>query len=224
VQTLEDRPASLRPYRTSPDSAPVATFEAGAALFSQGDADDCVMYIEAGRVHLVVTTEDGREAICGVLGPGAFLGEEALNGHRVRRQTAIAMAHTQVVVFPREQMRRLLQTHDALAARFLGHLLARNARLEHDLCDQLLYPSEMRLAHTLMALAGCDGQSPCGCTVPAVTQEAIAEMVGTTRSRVNAFLGKFKKIGFLEEDEDGLHVKPSLLHALHNGEARPTSR
>jgi CRP-like cAMP-binding protein len=117
----------------------------------------------------------------------------------VRRQTAIAMTETEVLAVAKAEMIRLLRTQRVIADRFLAHVLERNIRLETDLSDQLLYSSEQRLAHTLLVLAGCDERRPCRCVLPDVSQEIIAEMVGTTRSRVNRFMGKFKKLGFIDE-------------------------
>ena len=192
----------------------VARYPPRATLFLQGDACESVMYIEKGRVWLAVTAPDGKEGICGVLAPGAFLGEEVLAGHAVHGQTATAMAATEVLVVPKARMIQLLGTQPTIADRFIAHMLERNARLEADLSDQLLYSSERRLAHTLLVLAGCDKRRPCRWVLPDVSQEIIAEMVGTTRSRVNLFMGKFKKLGFIEEAGGMTYVHPSLLHVV----------
>lgn len=197
----------------------VASHDARAVLFVQGDACDSVMYIEDGRVRLAVTSPSGQEAIVGLLGTGAFLGEEALGRQAVRRQTATAMTATEVLVVAKAQMMRLLRTQHAISDRFVAHILARNLRLEADLADQLLNFSEQRLARTLLLLARCDEQRPDRGVLPDVSQEIIAEMVGTTRSRVNVFMGKFKRLGFIEEDGDVLQVNTALLHAFHDGEA-----
>jgi len=188
----------------------VAAYEQRAVIFFQGDACDSVMHIEKGRVRLAVTAPSGREAICGLLGTGAFLGEEALAGYAVRRQTAVAMTASEVLVVAKAQMLRLLRTQQEISDRFIAHILARHTRLEADLTDQLLHSSEQRLARTLCVLAGCDERRPCRAVLPDVSQEIIAEIVGTTRSRVNAFMGRFKKLGFIEEDGGVLQVTPSL--------------
>jgi len=185
-----------------------------AVLFRQGDACESVMHIEKGRVWLAVTTAGGKEAICGVLAAGAFLGEEVLGGYAVRRQTATAMTPTDVLVVAKADMSRLLRTQPAIADRFIAYIIARKARLESNLSDQLLYSSERRLAHTLLLLAGCDDRQCPRCVLPDVSQEMIAEMVGTTRSRVNLFMGKFKKLGFIEETGGVLEIHPSLLPDL----------
>jgi CRP/FNR family cyclic AMP-dependent transcriptional regulator len=219
MQSQEDlRPLNVRALLESTGTRfAVADYGQRAVIFLQGDAGDSVMHIENGSVRLAVTAPSGKEAIVGLLGTGAFLGEEALGGHAVRRQTAIAMTATEVLVVAKAQMIRLLRTRQAISGRFIAHLLARNTRLEADLTDQLLNSSEQRLARTLLVLAGCGEQSPRRSVLPDVSQEIIAEMVGTTRSRVNVFMGKFKKLGFIEEDDGVLQVKPSLLHVVHDG-------
>jgi CRP-like cAMP-binding protein len=219
MQTQEDRRSltvrALLESRATPFT--VAGYEQGAEIFFQGDAGDGVMHIEKGLVRLAVTAPNGKEAICGLLGTGAFLGEEVLGGHRVRRQTATAMTATEVLVVAKAEMIRLLRTEQVISDRFIAHILARHTRLEADLTDQLLNSSEQRLARTLLLLAGCGEGHPCRWVLPDVSQEIIAEMVGTTRSRVNVFMSKFKKLGIIEEDGGVLQLKPSLLHAVHDG-------
>jgi len=219
MQPQKDRrPLNVRALLESAGSPfAVAGYGPRAAIFFQGDACDSVMHIEKGCVRLAVTAPSGKEAIVGLLGTGAFLGEEALGGHAVRRQTATAMTATEVLVVAKVQMIRVLRTQQAISDRFIAHILTRNTRLEADLTDQLLNSSEQRLARTLLVLAGCSERRPCRCVLPDVSQEIIAEMVGTTRSRVNVFMGKFKKLGFIEEDGGVLQVKPSLLHVVHDG-------
>jgi CRP-like cAMP-binding protein len=191
-----------------------ARYAHGSTLFRQGDPSESVMYLETGRVCLAVTTAAGKQAICGLVAPGSFLGDEAFRGHTVRRQTATAMTTTDVLVIPKTHLPGLLDTQPAVAERVLAHLLARTARLETALADQLLYSSEVRLAHTLLLLAGCDERSRYRCKLPHVSQETIAEMVGTTRSRVNAFMGKFKRLGFITCNGDGLYLQPARLHIV----------
>jgi len=192
----------------------IAHYGDQAVIFAQGDPCDSVMYIEHGRVRLAVTAKSGREAIVGLLGTDAFLGEEALAGHAVRRRTATAMTTTDVLVVAKGQMIRLLRMQPPIADRFMAYTLARQSCLEADLTDQLISSAEKRVARALIVLAGCDETRPCRCALPHVSQEIIAEMVGTTRPRVNSFMGKFKKRGFIEEDGDVLHVTPALLRVL----------
>ena len=215
MQRRNDRPLNVRALLESTGTPfTVAHYPPRATLFLQGDACESVMYIEKGRVWLAVTTPDGKEGICGVLAAGAFWGDEVLAGHALRRQTATAMTATEVLVVPKAQMIQLLRTQRTIADRFIAHILERKTRLEADLSDQLLYSSERRLAHTLLLLAGCDERRPCRCVLPDVSQETIAEMVGTTRSRVNLFMGRFKKLGFIEDAGGVIHVHPSLLDVV----------
>lgn len=189
-----------------------AEFRPGMVIFRQGDACDSTMCIEAGTVRLAITSQDGKEAICGLLDTGAFLGEEMLGGYATRRHTATAITPTTLLIVAKAQMRTLLQTRNAILGQLLAHLLARHIQLEDALVDQILYPSELRLARALVMLTddGTDGRRP----VPRLSQEIIAEMVGMTRSRVNATMGKFKKLGFLEEHDGELLVHPALLSAV----------
>jgi CRP/FNR family transcriptional regulator, cyclic AMP receptor protein len=226
MQRQNDRPLNVHALLESTGTRfTVARYPPRATLFLQGDACESVMYIQKGRVWLAVTAPAGKEVICGVLAAGGFLGDEALAGHAFRRQTATAMTATEVLVVPKAQMIQLLHSQPAIADRFIAHVLERKTRLEADLSDQLLYSTERRLAHTLLVLAGCDERRPCRCALPDVSQEIIAEMVGTTRSRVNLFLGKFKKLGFLEEAGGVFHVAPSLMHLVGDSKrGRATGR
>lgn len=228
-----DHPRALN-VRTLLDSTgtpfAVADFRSGGVIFRQGDPCDSVMQLASGRVRLAVTDRSGKEAICGLLSAGAFLGDEALAGETVRRQTAIAITVAEVLVVAKTHMMALLRTQRAIADRFIAHILARHAHLEADLSDQLLHSSEQRLARALLALAGCGDRCQCRCILPDVSQEIIAEMVGTTRSRVSIFMGKFKKLGLIEEVGERLTVNPSLFHIIHdgdrgvpNGTSRPSS-
>ena len=196
----------------------IADYGPRGAIFRQGDRCDSVMQIVRGRVWLAVTARNGKEAICGLLGTGAFLGEEALVGCGERRQSAIAMTATQVLVVAKAHLIRLLGTQPELLDEFIAHLLARNTDLEANLTDQIFRSSEQRLAHTLLVLANCDEQGPRRCVLPDLPQEIIAEMVGTTRSRVNAFMGKFKKCGLLEEHNGVLYVNSARVQVVDERE------
>ena len=198
----------------------IADYGPRTAIFRQGDPCDSVMHIERGRVWLAVTARSGKEAICGLLGAGAFVGEEALVGGGERRHSATAMTATQVLVVTRANMVRLLRTQPRLQDGFIAHLLARNARLEANVTDQIFHSSEQRLAHTLLVLANGDERLPRRAALPDLPQEIIAAMVGTTRSRVNVFMGKFKKLGFIEEHSGVLHINPARLHVVPDGERR----
>jgi CRP-like cAMP-binding protein len=179
-------------------------------VFAQGDACDTVMYIQSGAIQLSVLSHSGKEAIVATLGRGDFFGEGALAGHPVRLETARATTATTVLVVPKRQMIRLLHSHHALSDRFIAHMLMRNARLEADLVDQLFNSSEKRLARTLLLLARYGKGEKLQRVLPKISQETLAEMVGTTRSRVNFFMNKFKTLGFIEYN-GGLKINSSLL-------------
>src|SRR3954469_8688335 len=188
----------------------ILTFAKGAVIFSQGDPSDSVMYVRTGTMRLSVLSHEGKEAIIAVLGPGDFLGEGALAGHPVRLETATATSVSAVHVIPKREMAALLRNEHAFSDRFITHMLARNTRLEADLVDQLFNSSEKRLARTLLLLARYGkGDSPLE-AVPPISQETLAEMVGTTRSRVNFFMKKFQRLGFIDY-RNGLKVNNSLL-------------
>lgn len=178
--------------------ARAAEHPAGAVLFAQGDRANTVVYIQRGRVKLSVVSSTGKEAVVGVLGADEFVGEGALAGQPVRLATATAMTATQTIEVPKRQMIRLLHQHRSMSDRFISHMLSRNLRLEQDLVDQLFNASEKRLARTLLLLARFGKPCPAGRVLPRVSQELLAEMVGTTRSRVNFFMNKFRRLGFIE--------------------------
>ncbi len=188
-----------------------ATYAPGDVLFSQGDPCDSVMYLRSGRVQLSVISHSGKEAILATVEPGDFLGEGAIAGHPVRLEMATALQASTVTVVARTEMIRLLHEEHAFSDRFIAHMLTRNARLEADLVDQLFNSSEKRLARRLLLLARYGlAEEPLE-LLPVISQEALAEMIGTTRSRVNVFLNKFRKLGFIEYDGHGIKVNPSLL-------------
>jgi CRP-like cAMP-binding protein len=191
----------------------IVSYRPTQVIFSQGDASDSVMYIQEGAVKLSVQSHGGKEAVVALLGPGDFFGERALAGHPVRLEAATAMAATKVLVVLKEQMIRLLHDQHALSDRFITYMLARNIRIEEDLVDQLFNSSEKRLARTLLLLARYGKQDQTYRVLPRISQETLAEMIGTTRSRVNFFMNKFKKLGFIEYN-GGLKVNHSLLTVI----------
>jgi len=188
----------------------IVEFQIKNTLFSQGDVCKDVMYIQTGSVKLSVVSKTGKEAVVAMLKPGDFVGEGALARQPVRLSTATAVMPTSVLVIGLKEMKRVLHEEHAFSDRFIAYMLERNTKVEEDLVDQLFNNSEKRLARTLLLLAryGKDGQSHT--VLPKISQETLAEMVGTTRSRVNFFLNKFKKLGFITYD-GGLHVTDSLL-------------
>ena len=188
-------------------------FAAGATIFGQGDPADSVMYVERGTVQLAVISHAGREAVIAVLGDGYFFGEGCLVGQAQRMATASAMTACTIIVVEKQEWIRQLHSQPALADRFLTHMLTRNIRIEEDLIDQLFNSSEKRLARTLLLLARYGEPEASHRTLPKVSQETLAEMVGTTRSRVNFFMNKFRKLGFIEYN-GGLKINNSLLSVV----------
>jgi CRP/FNR family cyclic AMP-dependent transcriptional regulator len=192
----------------------IVTYKRGAVIFSQGDASDSVMYVRDGGVQLTVVSHAGKEAVVATLGAGDFLGEGALAGHPVRLETARATTLTAVMIVPKRQMIRLLHTQRTFSDRFIAHMLIRNARLEADLVDQLFNSSEKRLARTLLLLSRFGQSQTPRRVLPAVSQETLADMIGTTRSHVNFFLNKFRKLGFVSYDARGLTINPALISVV----------
>ena len=194
----------------------VVEFRIGEVIYSQGEPCDRVFYIQNGAVKLRVISRTGKEAIVAMLGPHAFFGEAALTGQPLRLATAIATSPSTLLVVQKEQMIRVLHEEHALSDRFLTYVLARNIRVEADLVDQLFNSSEKRLARTLLLLARYGKPDAPHHVLPKVSQETLAEMVGTTRSRVNFFMNKFKKLGYIEYN-GGLRINDSLLSiVLHD--------
>lgn len=187
-----------------------ALFETGTTIFAQGDRATSVMYLEAGSVRLSVLSRAGKEAVLAVVEAGHFFGEGCLVGQPLRMVTAAAMTPCTVVVVEKPEMVRQLHAHPVFADRFLTHMLTRNIRVEEDLIDQLFNSSEKRLARTLLLLARYSEPGTSHRVLPKVSQETLAEMVGTTRSRVNFFMNKFRKLGFIEYN-GSLKVHDSLL-------------
>jgi CRP/FNR family cyclic AMP-dependent transcriptional regulator len=191
----------------------VGKFRARETVFAQGDRAKNVMYIQEGAVKLTVVNETGKEAVVALLGPGDFFGEGCLAGQSICMGTATAIVPTTVLVIEKDEMIRVLHGEHEFSDRFIAYMLARNIRVEEDLIDQLFNSSEKRLARTLLLLAryGAPGQPQK--VLPKVSQEMLAEMIGTTRPRVNFFLNKFRKLGFIEYNGE-IHVNNSLLSVI----------
>ena len=199
------------------DSAGVARmvteFRKKQIIYSQGDPGQNVLYIQKGAVRLSVVNETGREAVVAVLGPGDFFGEGCLAGQPLRIGTATAIAPTTALVIEKKEMVRVLHHEHAFSDRFISFMLARNIRIEEDLVDQLFNSSEKRLARTLLLLARYGKEGKPQRVLPKVSQEMLAEMVGTTRSRVNFFMNKFRKLGFIKYN-GGLQINTSLMSVV----------
>jgi CRP-like cAMP-binding protein len=187
------------------------------SIFSQGDPCQSVMYIQRGGVKLSVLSKTGREAVVAMLGPGDFFGEGCLAGQSVRIGSATAITPTSVLVIAKRQMVKVLHQQNGLSDRFIAHMLSRNVRIEQDLIDQLFNSSEKRLARALLLLARYGKQDKPRQVVSTISQETLSEMVGTTRSRVNFFMNKFKRLGFIEYNGDlaaGIQINSSLLSVV----------
>jgi CRP-like cAMP-binding protein len=184
-------------------------------VFSQGDAAKSVMYVQRGGVKLSVLSPTGKEAVVAMLGPGDFFGEGCLAGQPVRTTTATALTATSVLIVGKQKMIQMLRKQSGLSDRFIKHVLTRKIRIEEDLIDQLFNSSEKRLARTLLLLARYGKDDNPERVLPRMSQEALAEMVGTTRSRVNFFMNKFRELGFIEYN-GGLTINTSLLSVVLN--------
>ncbi len=191
----------------------VSDLRKNEVVFLQSAAADAVFYIQKGKIKIVVSSEQGKEAVVGVMGPGEFFGEGCLIGQPLRLATAKTMTESQVVRVSKAEMVRVLQGEPRFAELFMTHLLTRNSRVEEDLVDQLFNSSEKRLARTLLLLAnfGQDG-GPQPITTP-ISQETLAEIIGTTRPRVSVFMNKFRKLGFIEYNGH-LEIHSSLMSVL----------
>jgi CRP/FNR family transcriptional regulator, cyclic AMP receptor protein len=187
----------------------ITKYSRSAPIFAQGDPAIDVFYVQVGSVKLSVLSRTGKEAVVAILGPGDFFGEGCLAGQPLRMATASAMTASAVLVIEKPQMLEMLHNEPTLADRFLTHMLARNIRIEEDLIDQLFNSSEKRLARALLLLARY-GKEDQPLRLPKLSQETLAEMVGTTRSRVNFFMNKFRELGFIEYNGD-IKVNRSLL-------------
>jgi CRP/FNR family cyclic AMP-dependent transcriptional regulator len=191
----------------------VSEFKRAEVVYAQGDAAKSVMYLQSGGVKLTVVNEVGKEAVVGILGPGDFFGEGCLAGQPVRMGTATSMTPSTVLVIEKSEMFKVLHEEHALSDLFIRFMLARNVRIEEDLVDQLFNSSEKRLARTLLLLARYGKDDRPHAVLPKMSQETLAEMVGTTRSRVNFFMNKFRKLGFIKYN-GGLQINTSLLSVV----------
>jgi CRP-like cAMP-binding protein len=190
-------------------------YRRGEPVFTQGDVCEHVWYIQSGGIKLSVLSKTGKEAVVAMLGPGDFFGEGCLAGQELRMGSATAVTPSEILRIDKAHMAQLLHKQHAMSDRFISHILTRNIRIEEDLIDQLFNSSEKRLARTLLLLARYGKQAKPTREVPQISQETLAEMVGTTRSRVNFFLNKFRKLGFIEYEGDlPIRINNSLLSVV----------
>jgi CRP-like cAMP-binding protein len=212
VRPSEQRPAfDAKAFLESAGAARrVVSYSKGKSVFSQGQPSDAVMYIQKGGIKISVLSRTGKEAVVAMLGPGDFFGEGALTGQSIRLGTATATMLTTVLVIERATMLQLLRDEPTFSERFIAYMLARNIRIEADLVDHLFNSSEKRLARALLLLARYGDQGGPERRIPKISQETLAEMIGTTRSRVNFFMNKFRDLGFIEYADD-IKINTSLL-------------
>jgi CRP-like cAMP-binding protein len=194
----------------------VQEFRKGQVVYAQGDPADAVFYIQKGRVKLTVVSSRGKSAVVAIVGPGEFFAEGCLAGQSVRVATAVAMTEALLLRIERKTMITALHQASALTEVFIGHLLSRTARMEDDLVDQLFNSSEKRLARVLLLLAHFGKEGKSEPVLPKISQETLAEMIGSTRPRVSGFMNKFRKLGFIEYN-GGLHVHSSLINLFLHG-------
>ena len=211
------KPKKKRPFnaqgflQSSGVTRTVVEYRRSQRIYSQGDMASNVMYIQKGGVKLSVVNETGKEAVVALLGPGDFFGEGCLAGVPFRMGIASAITATTVLVIDRKEMIRVLHEEQRLSDRFIAYLLTRNIRIEEDLVDQIFNSIEKRLARALLLLARYGKQDQPQKTLPKVSQEMLAEMVGTTRSRINMFMNKFRRLGFIQYNRGGIQINNSLL-------------
>ena len=190
-----------------------SSYASGQVIFAQGDPADAVFYVETGRVKLTIVSGQGKEAVVGIYSATDFFGEASLAGQPLRIATATAMSECLIVRLAKSAMIRMLHDEPTFSELFVAHLLSRNIRVEADLVDQLFNSSEKRLARVLLLLANFGKEGKPEAVIPNITQETLAEMIGTTRSRVSFFMNKFRKLGFIEYNGK-LSVHSSLLNVV----------
>jgi CRP/FNR family cyclic AMP-dependent transcriptional regulator len=215
--TVKNRSFDLRLFLESGSlGRKVQGFKKKEMIFSQGDSAESVFYIQKGSVKVSIVSGEGKEAVVAILGTGDFFGEGCLAGQARRIGTATAVTPTTALVIEKKEMIRVLHEEHAFSDRFISHMLTKNIRIEEDLVDQLFNSSEKRLARTLLLLARYGQEDKPQNVLPKISQETLAEMVGTTRSRVNFFMNKFRKLGFIKYN-GGLQINTSLLSiVLHD--------
>ncbi len=195
----------------------ISKYQINQIVFSQGDPADSVFYIHEGNVKVSITSEQGKEAIVAVLGPDEFCGEDCAAGRLLRIATASAMTECKVMRLEKETIIRVLHDEPAFYEVFISHLLARNTRVEEDLVDQMFNPSEKRLARALLLLANFSKEGKPEPIIANVSQETLADMIGTTRARVSSFMNKFRRLGFIDYNRTGtIEVHSSLLNVVQH--------
>jgi len=194
----------------------IARYPRNVRIFRQGEQADAIYYIQDGKVKLTVVSRQGKEAVIAILGAGDFFGEGCLAGQLVRMSTAAALSECSIVRLPKREMIRVLREEPSFSEMFVTHLLSRNIKIEEDLVDQLFNSSEKRLARVLLLLANFGKPGQPESVIPRISQETLAEIIGTTRSRVSFFMNRFRKLGFIDYSGGSLEVHSSLLTVVLN--------
>jgi CRP/FNR family cyclic AMP-dependent transcriptional regulator len=210
-------PFDLKVFLTKANGAKTAAeYRPNDHISVQGQTANAIFYIQEGKVKLTVVSQQGKEAVVAILGPGDFFGEGCLAGQRVRMASAVAISECLVVKLEKAVVVKLLQEEPEFSELFLAHLLSRNIKIEEDLVDQLFNSSEKRLARVLLLLANFGKEGVPQTVIPKISQETLAGIVGTTRGRVNFFMNRFRKLGFIEYN-GSLKIHRSLLNiVLHD--------
>lgn len=191
----------------------IAEYRKGQVVFAQGDKADAVFYLRKGKIKLAVVSTQGKEAVVAILGENEFFGEGCLVAQPLRMATATALTSCSILRLEKSAMVQVLHHQPTFSGRFITHLLSRNIRIEEDLVDQLFNSAEKRLARVLLLLANFGKEGKPEAVIPKISQETLAEMIGTTRSRVSFFMNKFRKLGFIHYN-DGLEVHSALLNVI----------
>ena len=214
MNILETKPFDSKTFLSVVgDGRTIQTYPENGVIFDQGDPADSVFYIQRGKVKLSLVSSRGKEAVIAILGEGFFFGEGCLAGQPLRMATARAIEECSIIQVKKSVMTRILHDEPEFSEMFIAHLLTRNIRIEEDLVDQLFNSSEKRLARILLLLANYGKDMKHEEVLPHISQETLAEMIGTTRSRVSFFLNKFRKLGFIEYN-GGMHIHTGLLNVV----------
>jgi CRP/FNR family transcriptional regulator, cyclic AMP receptor protein len=218
MKARKKRPFNVKKFLASVDGGrTISNYRKSQTIFSQGDAADSVFYIREGKVKVIVRSDQGKEAVVGIQGKGDFFGEGCLNGQPLRLASVVALTDSVIMRLTKAAIVRVLRDEPKFSKAFIAHLLARNARVEEDLTDQLFNSSEKRLARALLLMTNFGKEESPEPLIATVSQATLAEMVGTTRARVSTFMNKFRKLGFVEYNGD-MKVHPSLLNVVLGNE------
>jgi CRP/FNR family cyclic AMP-dependent transcriptional regulator len=214
-KTKKTQPFDAQEYLSNAGIARrIVKFKKGQVIFSQDDPCDDVLYLQSGNAKLSIVNPQGKEAVLALLGPGDFLGEGCIIGNPVRMATATAMVAVEATLIEKKEIMRVLHDEQEFAGKFIHYMLERNIKIEAALVDQLFNSSEKRLARALLILARYGKEGEPETLVAKISQETLAELVGTTRSRVNFFMNKFRKLGFIHYNGGGMQVHSSLLNVV----------